>query len=116
MLSGGRVEETKPGTACQRAWTCTGNRRGTRPNPPWLTLSAYTKQAMMTRIATPVWQVVEVAGSVMGLRNGTQACGNQGSGSRRRSRRAASVDPVIAIGRADIPQSARQQRSAACTV
>ena len=26
------------------------------------------------------------------------------------------VDPVIAIGRADIPQSARQQRSAACRV
>ena len=27
----------------------------------------------MTRIATPVWQVVEVAGSVVGLRYGTQA-------------------------------------------
>ena len=47
----------------------------------------------MTRIATPVWQVVEVADSVVGLRYGTQASRNQGSGSRRRSRRAALLTP-----------------------
>ena len=64
----------------------------------------------MTRIATPVWQVVEVARSVVGLRYGTQASRQPAAPISSSS----AVDPVIAIGRAGIPQSARQQRSAAC--
>jgi hypothetical protein len=52
---------------------CTGILRGTHPNPSWLTLSAYRKAAMMALIATLVWQLVEAAGSAVGLRYGTQA-------------------------------------------
>ena len=54
---------------------------------------------MMALIATLVAQLVEAAGSVVGLRYGPGFAGDRGSGSRSRSRRAAPVDPVIAIGR-----------------
>ena len=48
--------------------------------------------------------------SVVGLRYGTQASRQPAAPISSSS----AVDPVIAIGRAGIPQSARQQRSAAC--
>ena len=46
---------------CQRAWTCTGISAAQVRTRRDLTLSAYTKAAISIRIATPVWQVVEVA-------------------------------------------------------
>ena len=46
---------------CQRAWTCTGISAAQVRTRRDVTLSAYTKAAISIRIATPVWQVVEVA-------------------------------------------------------
>jgi hypothetical protein len=83
---------------------CTGILRGT--NPSWLTLSAYRKAAMMTRIATLVWQLVEAAGSVVGLRYGTQGFAATGGVARGADLVEQRLLTVIAIGRADIPQSA----------
>ena len=70
----------------------------------------------MTRIATPVWQVVEVGRLRGGAAIRNPGFAQPGEWLAAPISSSSAVDPVIAIGRAGIPQSARQQRSAACRV